>query len=76
MGDGELWFGLEHDRYLINDWNFGGISGVVPNLIVMDPTYFSLLEKRKGSALYEPGEKLLKSSRLVYQGDFYQVYVH
>ncbi len=77
MGGGELWFGLEHDRYIINDFNLGALSGNVPDVFIMNPLYRDLHQssQTKDPSIYRHVEQLLDSSRLIYTNGDYQVYL-
>jgi 4-amino-4-deoxy-L-arabinose transferase-like glycosyltransferase len=76
MGGAELWFGLEHDRYIINDTNLGALSGSAPDVFVMDKLYSDLHKnmQMKDMAIYNHEQQLLDSSRPIYQNDAYRIY--
>ena len=78
FGSGELWFGIEHDRYMLNDFNLGALSGVVPNVFIMDEVYRDLHETARSEdpRRYEYVERMLKTSREIYRNGGYQVYLH
>jgi hypothetical protein len=77
MATGEIWFGIEHDRYMIYDPALGELSGTVPDLIVWAKTERELQGKHKVSdpALFQHVQRLLDTGRLIYQDEYYQVYL-
>ncbi len=77
MAPGEFWFGLERDRYMINDYNLGGLSGRTPDLFVMDDLYRSLHQRLPVADpdTYQLIEKLLSAYRLIYRNSEYEVYI-
>ncbi len=77
MGSGELWFGLEHDRYIIADNNLGAFSGKTPDLFVMDKVYRDLHESSRESKpqVYAHVQKLLDTYHSIYKDSTYEVFV-
>jgi hypothetical protein len=78
IGPGELWFALEPDRYIINDFNLGYLSKSVPDVFVMNDLFRNLHEAaRTGDrSRYDAVERLLKTSREIYRNADYSVYLH
>ena len=77
MGPAELWFGLEHDRFTLHDPALGAASGRRPDVFVMNSLYRDLHQRGRaaGPGTYAHVEKLLETSRLVYEDRNYSVYV-
>lgn len=77
MASPEIWFGLEHDRFMINDPYLGNLSGMIPDVIVLRETEREL-HKRVRSAdpvLFQYVQHILDTKKLIYQDQYYQVYV-
>lgn len=78
MGPGELWFALEPDRYIVDDFNLGCLSKSVPDVFVMDDLFRSLHDAARSGdpSRYAAVEQMLKTSREVYRNGEYRVYLH
>jgi 4-amino-4-deoxy-L-arabinose transferase-like glycosyltransferase len=78
MGSGELWFGLEHDRYIVDDVNLGAIDGLVPKVFIIDDAYHEKYEdaRTQGLPRFAWEKHLLETSREIYRNGNYQVYLH
>lgn len=76
MAPGEVWFTVEHDRYMIYDPSLGYRSSMVPSIIVWSKTERELQAKHKLSAplLYQHVQRLLDTGRLIFEDENYQVY--
>ena len=77
MGSSELWFGLQHDRYIITDTNLGALSGKTPDLFVMDHVYRDLHEQSRAGnpRVYAYVQNLLDNYRSIYRDSTYEVFV-
>jgi 4-amino-4-deoxy-L-arabinose transferase-like glycosyltransferase len=78
VGPAELWFALEHDRYIITDFNLGCLSGSVPDMVVIDKVYRSLHADARTTdpTRYACVEERLKNNHVIYANDYYQVETH
>jgi 4-amino-4-deoxy-L-arabinose transferase-like glycosyltransferase len=76
MGGAELWFSLEHDRYVIADPQFGAFDHRWPDIFVMDEMYTGLHEESRTKApwKYAHVQALLDKATLIYEDAHYRVY--
>jgi hypothetical protein len=77
MASGELWFALEHNRFVIHDPDLGALSGRKPNVIVWAATEKIIHERARlqDPSRYEHVQQILDTSRLIHQDEYYQVYL-
>ncbi len=78
IGTGELWFGLAPDRYIIHDQALGAVTGSVPRVFVMDSVFEQLFEAARAhhSRTYDHIKQLLNTSQIIYQNEYYKVYLN
>lgn len=76
MAPGEIWFAVQHDRYMIYDPILGLLSGMVPDLVVWSKTERELQQKHKVSdpATFLYVQRILEGRKLIYEDENYQVY--
>ena len=77
MSTGEMWFYLQHDRFMVYDPRLGYLSGTVPDVVVWGSTERQLHEAARVTdpSLFEHVQHVLDTGRLVYQDQYYQVYL-
>jgi 4-amino-4-deoxy-L-arabinose transferase-like glycosyltransferase len=77
MSEAELWFGLWRDRTVLDDPLLGFLSGIHPDVFVMNPVFQALHERdrRTNPAGYEHVQRLIEQSRMVYKDSYNRVYV-
>ena len=76
MGVLGLWFHLLPDRELLQDSNFGCLTGRKPDLIVMEYLFKSYHDEARVNLpqCYQHIQKVLRSAQVVYDDGYYQIY--
>lgn len=77
MSTGEMWFYLQHDRFMVYDPRLGYLSGTVPNVVVWGSSERQMHEAARVTdpALFEHVQHVLDTGHLIYQDQYYQVYL-
>jgi 4-amino-4-deoxy-L-arabinose transferase-like glycosyltransferase len=77
MATGEVWFGIDHDRFMVYDPNLGKFSGMTPDAIVWAKTDWELQKQHEVSdpVLFRYVQHLLDTAKLAYKDENYLVYL-
>ena len=76
MSQAELWFGLWQSHTVLDDNRLGLLSGLRPDVFVMDPVFRDLHEKDRqvDPVAYQHVQRMIDQSRSIYEDNYSEVY--